>query len=846
MVKVGKLFSIFLCLAFTVVLLVGQAEAQEPEFTEIRPAEIIGEHAPGQLLVKFKPGVPSSQVEEVGKNLGVSALKVIPRIGVRVMNIPEGKGVAEMINAFRKSPWVQYAEPNYRCYKTLTPDDTYYSGQWALSQTSDCDIDAPEGWDITTGSSSITIAVIDDGIDYNHEEFPSGKLWINTSTNMTGYDFAGTCTKCRPVDTGCIPDDDVMHESGSGHGTATAGIAAADTNNAKGIAGVSWGAVIMPLKVENSCGHIYHSYMADAIIFAVDNGAHIISMSVGGPSSSATLEDACRYAWENGRVIVVSSGNDNTEISYPARYPTTIAVGATNEIDNRIYPGNPGNEWAAPQGSNYGPELDVVAPGINIYSTDWSATGEGYSSGNYTATFGGTSASCPFVAGEAALLLAKDSSLSNERVRSIIRSSAEDQVGESSEDTPGFDIHYGYGRINLYNALSAPTKPDLTLTSSDITFSNDNPSPGETVNISATIHNNGINYSEISAINIGSQLNGADPATADSYQGTYYPENANDGDYSTGWASQYETGWVKIDLTEVKMIGRVYWHDTLFVSNNQPGDFTIKVSIDDVSYTTIDTVTGYTGNSYIKILGTPIQARYVKMEMTARTTGNAATLDELGVYEVYYDTVVRFYDGDPGSGGTQIGSDQHLPPVPASGTKSASVQWTAIAGSHDIYVVVDPDSSIPESNETNNKACKSVSVGPSEIISFTVTDYGNNGIQFGNLFQGATDQPADCGVSEGAITLTVGSETNVDIDVKIRGNNFSGPGTIGISNVKYDLDDDPTGAGILDTDYALWYSVAQPLADDDVKQSYYWITIPGSQTPGTYTSTFYFQAVKSP
>jgi hypothetical protein len=728
-------FLLLLALIFGITLTTGEAQAQEEAFSEIAPAEISGEYAPGQLLVKFKPGTASSGIEDIEKNLGVSTLKTIPGINARVMSIPAEKQVAEMIEVLKKSPWVEYAEPNYICYKTVTvPDDTYFPYQWSCNQTSDHDIDAPEGWDITTGSSSVIIAIIDDGIDYNHEEFPSGKLWINPSTNTTGYDFAGNCQCLPKEDKNCTPDSDVMHESGigSGHGTATAGIAAADTNNAKGIAGISWASVIMPLKVENSCGHIYHSYLADAIIFAVDNGAHIISMSLGSASSTTALEDACRYAWENGTVIVVSSGNENTQINYPARYPTTIAVGATNEIDNRIYPGNPGNEWSAPQGSNYGPELDVVAPGINIYATDWSASGEGYDPGAYTPYFGGTSASCPFVAGEAALLLAKDSSLSNERVRSIIRSSAEDQVGESSEDTAGFDIYYGYGRINLYNALSAPTKPDLTLTTSDINFSDDNPSSGETITISATIHNNGRDYSEISAINIGSQPNGADPATADSYQGTYYPENANDDDYSTGWASQYETGWVKIDLTEVKMIGRVYWHDTFFVSDNQPGDFTIKVSIDDVSYTTIDTVTGYTGNSYIKILGTPLQARYVKMEMTARTAGNAATLDELGVYEVYYDTVARFYDGDPDSGGTQIGSDQHLSPVPASGTKSASVQWTATAGSHDIYVVLDPDGSIPESNETNNKAYKSLTSStpaieitvPSDILDWVLAPSG--------------------------------------------------------------------------------------------------------------------------
>jgi len=834
MVKVAtvKLFRILLCLAFALgmTLAGGQAQAQDKASAELKPAEIIGEYAPGELLVKFKPGISSSKIEEVEKNLGVSRLRTIPRIDVRVMRIPEGKSVPEMVDAFSKSPGVEYAEPNYRMYKVLTPNDTYFLSQWALSQASDCDIDAPEGWDITTGSSSIIIAIIDDGIDYNHEEFPSGKLWINPATNKPGYDFGQN-------------DDDVMHRSGSGHGTATAGIAAAATNNGKGIAGVSWASVIMPLKVEDGSGYIYHSYMANAIIFAANNGAHILSMSLGGPSSSATLENACQYAWENGKVIVVSSGNENTEISYPARYPTTIAVGATNEIDNRIYVENPGNEWSS-GGSNYGLELDVVAPGINIYTTDWSAPGKGYNkTGAYTPTFGGTSASCPFVSGEAALLLAKDSTLSNERVRSIIRSSAQDQVGEPSQDTPGFDIYYGYGRINLYNALSAPTKPDLTLASSDITFSNNNPSPGETITISATIHNNGRDYSEISAINIGSQPNGAAPATADSYQETYYPKNANDSNYSTGWASENRTGWVKIDLTKVKMIGRVYWHDTLFASDNQPGNFTIKVSTDDVLYTTIDTVTGYTGSSYIKILDTPLQARYIKMEMTARATGYAATLDELGVYEVYYDTVVRFYNGDPDSGATQIGSDQHLPPIAASGAKTASVQWTATSGSHDIYVVVDPGDLIPESDETNNKAYKSLSVG-AEVISFTVTDYGSDGVKFFTLDPGRENQPADQTETQGAVTLTVGSETNVNCNIQLKGTNFtSGANTIAIGNAKWDDDNTVDGATAMSTTYATIDTSTAGVAK--TVNVWHWLSIPSGQAAGDYTSTFYYQAIKA-
>jgi len=774
--EISKFSRFLLLLAFilSITLTVGEVQAQEEAFSEIVPIEITGEFAPGQLLVKFKPGVASSTLEDIENSFGVATLKTIPRINVRVMSIPAEKQVAEMIVALRKSPWVEYAEPNYRCYKTVTvPDDTYFPYQWSCNQTSGHDIDAPEGWDITTGSSSIIIAIIDDGIDYNHEEFPSEKLWKIPSTNTTGYDFAGTCSKCLPFeDKGCTPDDDVMHESGSGHGTATAGIAAASANNTKGIAGISWNSVIMPLKVENSCGHIYHDYMADAIIFAVQNGAHIISMSLGGPSSSATLEDACRDAWEHGVVIVVSSGNDNTEIGYPARYPTTIAVGATNEIDNRIYPGNPGNEWAAPQGSNYGPELDVVAPGINIYSTDWSASGEGYDLTNYYPYFGGTSASCPFVAGEAALLLAKDSSLSNQRVRSIIRSSAEDQVGESSEDTPGFDIYYGYGRINLYNALSAPTKPDLTLTSTDINFSDDNPSPGETITISAAIHNNGSVYDEINVTPFASvPTNTGSGYYVDEYLSVAQSFTATTNGYlaavdiamwDTGSDSAYAQIEIQTDSGSNTPSGTV-------ISSTENQDWPSSSGWERIKFSSPAKLTS--GNKYwiVATCSDAYQNGYAWLFDTGSVyagggksgrdnTAPSPTWEtesptddcQLKTYIYAYDTVVRFYDGNPGSGGTQIGSDQHLSPAPASGTKSASVQWTASSGSHDIYVVVDPDSSIPESNETNNKAYKSLTTTTAAIEIIAPTDIT------GWVLAPSSGQPVE---STGTLTVNVDPDT---------------------------------------------------------------------------------------
>jgi thermitase len=883
MVKVAvvKFFGILLCLALALgmTLAAGQAQAQDEASVELQPAEIIGEYAPGELLVKFKPGISSSKIEETQRSLGVSLLRTIPRIDVRVMAIPEGKSVPEMVDAFSKIPWVEYAEPNYRCYKTeIIPDDTYFSSQWALSQTSDHDIDAPESWNITTGNASVIIALIDDGIDYNHEEFPSGKLWINNSTGKPGYDFAGNCTKCLPLgDEGCTPDDDVIHESDSGHGTATAGIAAAATNNSKGVAGVSWNSVIMPLKVENSCGNMYHSYIAAAITFAVDNGAQIISMSLGGPSSSVTLENACQYAWENGTVIVVASGNDNNYyggVSYPARYLTTIAVGATNEIDNRIYPGNPGNEWTSPQGSNYGPELDVVAPGINIYTTDWSASGEGYNpTGAYISTFGGTSASCPFVAGEAALLLAKDSSLSNERVRSIIRSSAEDQVGESSQDTPGFDPYYGYGRINLYNALFSPTKPDLTLTSSDITFSDNNPSPGEAITISATIHNNGSVHDEINITpfasvptNTGSgYLVDASQSIAQSFTATAssYLAAVDLAMWDYGADSAYAQIEIQTDSGSNTPSGTA-------ISSTETQDWPSSISWERIKFSNPAKITagqkywivaicpdlnpdgyGWGFNNGSVYAGGGQSWRDNNASSPTWETESATDDCQFKAYIYAYDTVVRFYDGNPDDSGTQIGSDQHLSPVAASGTNITQVSWIATSGDHDIYVVVDPDNLIPESDETNNQAYKSLSVAV-EVISFTVTDYGSDGVKFYTLDPGMEDQPADQTLAQGAVTLTVGTETNVDVGIYLKGDDFSdGSHTLAVSNVEYDDDntlDEVSETGLTQGAMATTYGTAWDTVTAGtgaIIQVYHWLSIPTGQAAGSYNSTFYYQAKKS-
>ena len=144
---------------------------------------------------------------------------------------------------------------------------------------------------------------------------------------------------------------------------------------------------------------------------------------------------------------------------------------------------------------------------------------------------------------------------------------------------------------------------------------------------------------------------------------------------------------------------------------------------------------------------------------------------------------------------------------------------------------------------TLSKVSTSYTQQQGEVISFTVIDYNNDGVKFGSINPGQADQPADWGDSQGAVTLTVGSETNVDVGVQLRGTDFSGPGSIGIGTVKYDADSDPTGAGILTTSYVTWYSV--PASTHNTTQVYYWISIPGGQKPGDYSSSFFYQAIKS-
>jgi len=262
------------------------------------------------------------------------------------------------------------------------------------------------------GNKSI-VAIIDTGIDYQHPDLIDNYVPL-------GYDWVND-------------DNDPMDDNG--HGTHCAGIVAAVINNSIGIAGIA-DVKIMAEKVLDENGTSYYSYIVLGIIDAVDKGAKIISMSLGGENYSRTLEYACLYARNRGALLVAASGNDGTnQILYPAAYDTVIAVRSIDENDQL--------SWF----SNYGNEQELVAPGEYILSTY-------YYNGIHTYAYAsGTSMATPHVAGVAALAWATHPTYTNQQIRDLLRATAID-LG-----SPGWDQYYGYGMVDAYRAVTYTTPP---------------------------------------------------------------------------------------------------------------------------------------------------------------------------------------------------------------------------------------------------------------------------------------------------------------------------------------------------------------------------------------------------
>lgn len=336
--------------------------------------------------------------------------------------------LTELSQRLRGEPLVINASPDYAAQIARTaPDDTYFLYQYALSNggqiyhpatgnkgTAGSDIKALNAWDWSTGGDDVTIAVIDTGVAQGHEDLVN-KL-------VPGYNFI---------------DDSFDSQDDNGHGTMVASIAAADTNNGAGIAGVSWNARVMPLKVLDSDGYGSALAVGSAIRYATDEGARVINLSLTFNNPSFIVEDAVEYAYERGVVIVASTGNSARWVAYPAAYDDyVIAVAATN----------PHDQWWPL--SNFGPSVDVAAPGQQIIGAFYSPL-EPQNLNSYT--WGdGTSFAAPHVAGAAAVLLSYKPFLTNKEVYILIRITADDV---NAAEYPGVDDYLGYGRLNLQKLL---------------------------------------------------------------------------------------------------------------------------------------------------------------------------------------------------------------------------------------------------------------------------------------------------------------------------------------------------------------------------------------------------------
>ncbi|MEW6417182.1 MAG: S8 family serine peptidase [Nitrospirota bacterium] len=477
-----------------------------------------GKYKEGELLVKFKSGVVTTSSLKIHQAVGASVKKrftIVPNL--ERVKLPQGLSVKDAIMQYMSDPNVEYAEPNYiKRALSRIPNDTYFGNQWALHNTGtyaggtvDADIDAPEAWDISTGSYSVVIAVLDTGIDYNHADL-AGNIWTNNkeaigdangdgcpgicevdddgdgkvdedSTGLqpgeAGYTndleddddengFIDDCkgwdfTTCEEFDdegnctTSKSPDNDPMDEYG--HGTHVAGIIGAVGNNGTGVSGVMWYVKLMALKFLNADGYGTTDDEIEALDYAIllkNSGIDIkaINASFGGYGYSQAEYDTIAEANTAGILLIAAAGNEgyNNDLTpmYPASYdlPNIISVAATDQNDQRA------------SFSNFGPtSVDVAAPGVYILSTIL------LNEYGILEFFEGTSMAAPHVSGLAGLLYSYYDGIHNTQFDySQIRTAILRMV-DPLPTLSGW-IQTG-GRINAYKALSFLRTPtNLTAT----------------------------------------------------------------------------------------------------------------------------------------------------------------------------------------------------------------------------------------------------------------------------------------------------------------------------------------------------------------------------------------------
>lgn len=405
--------------------------SDEPRLIE-RP-----EYVEQQLIVKFKTGVSSNEINALKQSLKAEVVKTTETSGLQLWDI-RSTSVEEAIAKYSNNSLVEYIEPNYiiSIDKTI-PNDSSFNQLWGLNNTEqtggtkDADIDAPEAWDLETGSK-VLVGVVDTGIDYNHPDL-ANNIWTNPGEiagdgidndgngfidDIHGYDF---------VNNDGDPFDD------NSHGTHVAGTIAANGNNGTGVTGVSWSAELMGLKFLNSTGNGTIFAAIQAIEYATKMGVKMTNNSWGGGGYSQALYDAIAAAGEAGQLFIAASGNESNDndanASYPASYDldNIIAVASTDHNDDLSGFSNIGHTT-----------VDLGAPGSAILST---------TPGNTYSTYSGTSMATPHVSGVASLLWSQFPEMSAAQVKDRILNSVDPIAALDGKTVTG-------GRLNAFRAIA--------------------------------------------------------------------------------------------------------------------------------------------------------------------------------------------------------------------------------------------------------------------------------------------------------------------------------------------------------------------------------------------------------
>jgi subtilisin family serine protease len=362
-------------------------------FTEIKGSREFR----GELIVSPKPTKRASGDARVA-NL---TLRESQFVADRVIKVPEGMSEGELASILMATGDYEFAEPNWTLFPAIAPNDSQYGSSWQHTR-----LQSESAWNIETGGSNIIVAICDSGVDLDHPDLQDALV--------SGYNAASNQTQAAGGDV-----DDI-----NGHGTFVAGCAAAQGNNNRGVVGVGWDFTIMPIRVSNNTDGTASAFaIQEGARWASDNGAHIVNASFSGGTAGAN-QGVGRYLKERGSLLFWSSGNDGAFVE-PNR-PDYVLVGSTTSSDNRS------------GFSNFGPAVDVTAPGSSVRSTRRFGS---YGNGS------GTSYASPIAAGVGAMIFSVDPTLSAHDVQDILYKSVDD-LG-----APGRDDSFGRGRVNTFNAV---------------------------------------------------------------------------------------------------------------------------------------------------------------------------------------------------------------------------------------------------------------------------------------------------------------------------------------------------------------------------------------------------------